>query len=349
MKTSTIIIVHVLLLTFIPAATADNSSTEPHATVSRNNDPIQTNTQKNDPAWQPKNASRRDDRDSLFVPKGYTRVFTANFEDGNEVFNRTDNIQFTTGFFRLNPDDLNTCRRLATNSERQLYFDKNFQYQGHAFNVNPFSIKDGILTITAQPLSAEHKQILSTLVNKEIKAKNKEIKSVLYSSGALSTETQLRKSGQGFTLLYGYWELRARLPKGKGLWPAFWLVTETHDYWDEVDIFEVLGHEPNVIYHTTHFHDGGGTKGLKEEKRSYREIDTSDGFHIYGCEIRKDGALLFYVDGKKTLEVKHTLETPLYTMINLAVGGSWPKDPDETTEFPAKFEIDYLRIYKASD
>ena len=60
-----------------------------------------------------------------------------------------------------------------------------------------------------------------------------------------------------------------------------------------------------------------------------------------------EAALTWTVDGVQLLKRDHSLETPLYTIVNLAVGGKWPKDPDESTEFPATMDIDYLRIYRA--
>jgi hypothetical protein len=91
-----------------------------------------------------RHAGGQEDTDSPYVPAQYERTFTADFLDPNEPFNRTDNPQFTTGNFRLNPDDLNTCRRLGANKERQLYVDKDFTYKGHKLGINPFSIKDGM-------------------------------------------------------------------------------------------------------------------------------------------------------------------------------------------------------------
>lgn len=276
---------------------------------------------------------------SGFVPEQHEMVVAAEFDDPDAVFNRTDHPLFTTGQFRLHGEnDLNVTRRLGGNGELQLYFDKDFEFRGKAFGINPFSIEDGVLSIVADRLTAEQIEILRPLKGDK---KNRLVK---YSSGLLSTETQGR-DGKGYTQLHGYWELRARLPRGKGLWPAFWLVTETHDYWDEIDIFEVLGHEPDVIHMNTHFHDGGGTQNKNPKNRRHEGVDTSDGFHIYGMQITQD-ALIWTVDGERTLKTGHSLEVPLYTIINLAVGGKWPKDPDASTSFPAKMEIDYLRIYK---
>lgn len=293
--------------------------------------------------WKPDNVPRNDDADSPYIPKGYKRAFTENFLDDKMVFGRTGNPKFTTGNFRLDPNDLNTCRRLATTGERELFFDKDFSCNGVAFNINPFSIKDGILSISANPLSETNRKTLAPLENKK-----KNLKAVLYSSGMLSTETQLRKPGEGFDQLYGYWELRARMPKGKGLWPAFWLVNENWNYWNEIDIFEVLGDEPLNIYQSTHFKDGGGTDGMSWPQHTYKGINPTDGFHLYGLLMTVD-KLYFYVDGVQTLKVSHKLHDPFYTIISLAVGGDWPKDPDQTTKFPASFDVDYLRIYQKAE
>jgi beta-glucanase (GH16 family) len=199
------------------------------------------------------------------------------------------------------------------------------------------------LFITANPLSVQNKRILAPLASQE-----KNLKSVLFSSGMLSTETALRKPGQGFDQLYGYWELRARLPKGKGLWPAFWLVNESWSYWNEIDVFEVLGDHPQNIYQSTHFKDGGGTEKMSWPEHTYTGIDPTTGFHVYGL-LMTVNKLYYYVDGQQTLEVSHRLHDPFYTILSLAVGGDWPGDPDQTTKFPASFEIDYLRIYQKTD
>ncbi len=274
-----------------------------------------------------------------FVPPGHELAFAAEFDDDTETFARTGNPRFTTGQFRLHgQNDLNVTRRLAANGERQLYVDRDFTFSGQRLGIDPFTIHAGVLRLTATRLTLEQQQLLAPLTRGHAKP-------VQYASGLLSTETEGRPDGCGYVQLHGYWEMRAKLPRGKGLWPAFWLVTQTHDYWDEVDIFEVLGHQPEVIFHTTHFHDGGGTEGMPWRKRSYRKVDTSDGFHTYGLQITDD-QLRFTVDGQLTLRASHTLETPLYTIVNLAVGGKWPGHPDEHTGFPATMEIDYLRIYR---
>lgn len=276
--------------------------------------------------------------DSPYVPAGYERTFSAEFDDPSEAFAKTGNPRFTTGMFRLSGEgDPNTTRRLWRNGERQLYFDRDFVFEGTSFGIDPFSIRDGVLSIAAHRLSPAHRKALLPLARGGAPT-------VLYSSGLLSTETEGRR-GAGHIQREGYWELRARLPKGKGLWSAFWLVCQTHDYWDEVDVFEVLGHEPAVIHINTHFHDGGGTEGMSPERRMVRGVDTSDGFHVYGVEILED-RLVVTVDGAEALRAPHTLEAPLYAMVNLAVGGEWPGDPDKTTVFPASLRIDYLRIYR---
>jgi beta-glucanase (GH16 family) len=122
-------------------------------------------------------------------------------------------------------------------------------------------------------------------------------------------------------------------------------VNENWQYWNEIDVFEVLGDAPRNIYQTTHFKDGGGTNGMTGPQHTYTGIDPTDGFHVYGLQMTTDN-LFFYVDGKQTMKLSHKLHDPFYTILSLAVGGNWPKDPDATTRFPASFDIDYLRIYQ---
>lgn len=282
--------------------------------------------------------------DSPFVPDGYgTRTLSCEFDDPDEIFTPTDNPVWTTAQFRLDgSNDPNVIRRLADNGELQLYFDRDFEYNGTAFNIDPFSVTSGVLSITALPLSDTHTSALLPLDTGD------PVQPVQYSSGLICTEID-KRGGKGFVQLYGYWEVRARLPKGKGLWPAFWLVSDTWTFWDEIDVFEVLGHAPEEVHINTHFN------AVAEEDEParhviYRGIDSSDGFHTYGMEIKAD-ELIWTVDGVEAWRAHpaHDLWVPYCTILNLAVGGSWPGAPDETTAFPAVMEVDYLRVYRNTE
>ena len=172
-----------------------------------------------------------------------------------------------------------------------------------------------------------------------------------YTSGAVNTQ-------KSFTCLYGKVEVKAKLPKGQGIWPAIWL--NAHQQWPpEYDIIEYLGHEPNVLHINNHWgnkpnngHVSGSYHGL---------IDFSEDFHVYGFEW-DPGEIRMYVDGElirtytnsgkivKNGKAYDALSNEeMYLILNTAVGGNWPGDPDGPVEFPTEFLIDYVRFYERTE
>lgn len=163
----------------------------------------------------------------------------------------------------------------------------------------------------------------------------------------------------------GKFEIRAKLPGGQGIWPAIWMLPEDDNIlggWPsggEIDIMEFLGHETNKVYGTLHYgNPHSSTQG------SYKLPGTdkfTDGYHVYGMEW-EPGEIRWYVDGQlyftenswysgNTSEADYyTYPAPFnrdfYLILNLAVGGDWPGNPDETTSFPAKMYVDYVKVYQ---
>ncbi|GAC1543262.1 MAG: hypothetical protein NVS3B10_07520 [Polyangiales bacterium] len=245
--------------------------------------------------------------DSPFVPSGYAVTFRDEFDDPTETFPHANFYPDYHGYGGI--------RTLAGNGELEVYVDSS--YTGScpsAPGVNPFSIADGALTITAAPITPAAAACFGG--------------GFQYTSGLLESVA---------TQQYGYYELRTRLPKGRGLWPAFWM-----DAFDngglEMDVFEVLGHDPSTVYQTIH-----GSPA--DSQTLYTAIDTSDGFHVYGFEWTAS-TLTWTIDGTVTRTAGNYIHEPTYFMINDAVGGSWPGSPDGSTVFPANMVIDYIRVYQ---
>lgn len=155
---------------------------------------------------------------------------------------------------------------------------------------------------------------------------------------------------------YGRFEVKAKLPEGQGIWPAIWLHSANEPYgpWPasgEIDIMEMLGHEPNVIYGSLHH----GLPWPHDEEKQGKTILTSQGFHVFALEWDID-EIRWYVDDVHyfTVDSWYTsggnypapFDKPFYIILNLAIGGTWPGDPDETTSFPQKLLIDYVRVYQ---
>jgi beta-glucanase (GH16 family) len=149
-----------------------------------------------------------------------------------------------------------------------------------------------------------------------------------------------------FAFQYGYVEMRARVPAGQGLWSALWLLPSDQESKPEIDIMEVLGHEPETVQVHLHTSDGDGRRVSRGQALPVADLST--GWHTYALNWRPD-ALVWFVDGQERWRVTDPAEIPtepMYLLANLAVGGDWPGSPDETTSFPNWYEIDYVRVWQ---
>jgi beta-glucanase (GH16 family) len=159
----------------------------------------------------------------------------------------------------------------------------------------------------------------------------------LYNSGLVSTHNS-------FATKYGRFEIRCKMPKGKGLWPAFWLLPADTSWPPEIDVFEALGDSPNTAYMNVHWSDNGTHRS---KGTAFSGPDFSDSFHTFAAEW-SETLIVWYIDGIERFRVENrSPQVPMYLIANLAVGGSWPGAPDASTAFPASFQIDYIRAYKA--
>jgi len=171
--------------------------------------------------------------------------------------------------------------------------------------------------------------------------------------------TSARMKTQGkFNVKFGRVEFRAKLPKGKGIWPALWMLGEdiTQVGWPacgEIDVMELLGHEPNKVYGTVH---GPGYSGASSKGGSYTlpSGDFTQDFHTFAVEWDPIG-ISWYVDDIKFFTITRpeielygnwVFDHPFFIIMNVAVGGYWPGYPDETTEFPQRMYVDYIKVYK---
>lgn len=160
------------------------------------------------------------------------------------------------------------------------------------------------------------------------------------------------------TFKFGRVDIRAKLPKGKGIWPAFWMLPQNNVFggWPtsgEIDIMEVVGHEPNKTHGTIHYGPGPGS--LQVSRNTTLATGTlNDEFHVYSLEWKQD-QLKWYLDGmlfstvnKSELVASATypFNEAFFFIVNLAVGGNWPGNPDATTVFPQWLVVDYIRMYQ---
>ncbi len=149
---------------------------------------------------------------------------------------------------------------------------------------------------------------------------------------------------------YGYFEARLKMPKGQGLWPAFWLLGAVGtEGVNEIDIQEYLGHEPTKVHMTVHW-GPSYDQGHESDGSDFDGPDFSADFHTFGLEWTPT-TLVWSIDGveQKTYSGPGVPQVDMYMILNLAVGGNWPGAPDSTTVFPASYEIDYVRAYQAGE
>jgi hypothetical protein len=152
--------------------------------------------------------------------------------------------------------------------------------------------------------------------------------------------------GNGFAQKYGYFEMRAKLPKGLGTWPAFWLLgapslLDKSVTGIEIDVLEEYGVNPNVLW--TNVHLWYPDKRHKADGRAYFVTGMTDDFHRYGVMVDSN-FITFYYDGIELRRVKTPPEAkvPLYMLVDLALGGGWPIDK---TPNPSYMYVDYVRAY----
>jgi beta-glucanase (GH16 family) len=156
------------------------------------------------------------------------------------------------------------------------------------------------------------------------------------------TSGRLNTSGK-FEQQFGFIEIRAKLPKTQGIWPAHWMLPANDDFPPEIDIVEMLGHDPNTVYMSLHWEED---EKIISDTSFYIGPDFSDDFHLFAIEWNEN-AIIWYIDGVE----RHRIETyipqqPFYLIINTAIGGYWPGNPDRNTLFPQYHIVDYVRVYE---
>jgi beta-glucanase (GH16 family) len=171
------------------------------------------------------------------------------------------------------------------------------------------------------------------------------------------TSARMTTKNKGYWL-YGRIEMSAKLPKGTGTWPAFWMMPQNNSYgtsyWPdngEIDIMEYVGYEPGVIHGTVHTNKNNGSSGISKTTMS---SGIEDNFHIYAVEWSAD-SIKWFVDSKMYGYYLRQgrdwhywpFDKEFFIIINFAVGGNWggAKGIDDTV-FPQTYEIDYIRVYQ---
>ncbi len=172
------------------------------------------------------------------------------------------------------------------------------------------------------------------------------------------TSARIKTKGK-FSQAYGRFEARIKVPYGQGIWPAFWMLGDDVDSagWPkcgEIDIMENIGREPLTVHGTIHGPGYSGAEGIGAAATLPYDARFADDFHVFAVEWEPQ-AIRWYVDQKlyytvtpKSLPAgtRWVYDHPYFLLLNLAVGGNWPGNPDSTTVFPQELTVDYVRAYK---
>jgi Ca2+-binding RTX toxin-like protein len=209
---------------------------------------------------------------------------------------------------------------LLNNEEQEIYVSPD--YAGDAvkgtagLGINPFSVQDGVLTITAE---------------KTPDALKGDLWNMPYTSGLLTTQNS-------FAQQYGYFEIKAALPQDHGAWPAFWLLPADGTNPLELDVMENVGGD--MAYQTAHFSDAFGAK----TKESFANFVSDPGsFHTYGM-LWTAKEVAWYIDGVEvsSMPTPTDMNKPMFMLVNLAVGGNWA---GAATFDSTEMKVDYVHAY----
>ena len=255
-----------------------------------------------------------------YAPKLYVVAFADDFDDPD--VSRINENATPTGRAPAWRSRYRHGRFEVINQEKQIYVDAAFRGTSPApLGVQPFAIRNSVLTITADRADPQRVRPF--------------IKNFAYTSGALTTELS-------FSQRFGYFEIRCRCPLGKGFWPAFWLLPRRVAWPPEIDPLEASG-ERRWSFHQ-------GAVGDKAHPGPWIDgvVDVTSAFHVYAVEwTARD--LIYTVNGRETFRQPNFVDEPMYLLANLALGSRDPKwipDPDATTPFPGRFEIDWIRAWR---
>lgn len=144
--------------------------------------------------------------------------------------------------------------------------------------------------------------------------------------------------------LYGRFEMRGKLPGTQGLWPAFWLLPQDGNWPPEIDIMEFLGHDPTRIYGTNHWPIPGQPGVSANETHDFVGPNFMNSYNTFRCDWWPD-RIEFYVNDQLFATNRTAVpQVPMFLILNTAVGGNWPGNPNASTVFPQQFRVDWVRV-----
>ncbi len=172
------------------------------------------------------------------------------------------------------------------------------------------------------------------------------------------TSARIKTLGK-FEFKYGKVEARIKIPRGQGMWPAFWMLGDNVAAvpWPacgEIDVMENIGKEPSIVHGTVHGPGYSGKAGITSQYVLPGGPALADDFHVYSVEWAPE-SIKFFLDAKEYATVtppslpkgaRWVFDHPFFVLLNVAVGGAWPGNPDSTTVFPQTMLVDWVRIWQ---
>jgi len=177
-------------------------------------------------------------------------------------------------------------------------------------------------------------------------------------SGSNYTSARMITAGKQ-EFIYGRVDVRARLPEGQGIWPAIWMLgadifTDGWPACGEIDIMELVGHEPNKVHGTAHWGNQGNPSTNQGNAYTLTGGDKySDEFHVFSIiwgnntiKWLMDDQQYFSITDANVTNTTYPFNDNFFFILNVAVGGNWPGSPDASTVFPQRMYVDYIRIFQ---
>ncbi len=274
---------------------------------------------------------------------------------------------FTLLFLAISIGHLLACDSADPKPEDQIEIPEGYElvwsdeFDDPEINVDLWTYETGDGTDFGLPAGwgNDEKQIYTTSSdNSSIdKDENESVLKITALSDGSGGYTSAKLKTKNLSMRFGKIDVKAKLPEGQGIWSAIWMLGDNRELIDwpgcgEIDIVEVLGHENSKGYSTLHFTNGENDKD--EIQTSYESATSfSDSYHVFGLEWSPE-SLIFTLDGVQTgaMPIEDDMKEFLrsfYLIMNIAVGGYWPGDPDNTTTFPQSMYVDYVRVYEKID
>jgi beta-glucanase (GH16 family) len=218
----------------------------------------------------------------------------------------------------------------------------------NSFDSNKWYIQDAASNINSELQYYAPDEVYTENGNLILRSRQRSYGGRNYTSGEVLTRDK-------FSFLYGRVEVRAKLPYGQGIWPAIWTLKPECDgvngcpVWPpEIDIMESIG-DPTRVYQTLHTGTSYRARWPNNTSRGFDSAVSDGEYHVY--EVVWDPYYIqFYIDGQPSGRIEASEyfipDEPLSLILNTAVGGQWPGNPDSSTVFPQYFAIDYVKVYQ---